>query len=108
MNGAAAGHFYENYVIGEIIRNYVYGKEKVNLNFYRNSNKKEINLIIEENGVLHPIEIKMSSAPERKAIRAFTLLKDTAKETGRGGIICMADKPMQLDDNNCLIPSSLI
>ena len=58
MNGAASGHYYENYVVGEFIRNYAYGKNKVNLNFYRDRNMKEIDLIIESDGNLHPIEIK--------------------------------------------------
>lgn len=108
MNGAVAGHYYENYVVSEFIRNAAYGKNKVNLNFYRDKNMKEIDLILEENGVLHPVEIKKSSAPERNLIRAFSVLKSAEKTIGNGGIVCMSDVPLPIDENNCFIPSNII
>ena len=108
MNGAAAGHFYENYVVGEFIRNAAYGKNKVNLNFYRDQNMKEIDLIAEENGILHPVEIKKASEPERKLLRAFSVLKETEKQIGNGGIVCMTDVPLPIDEKNCYIPSNII
>ena len=108
MNGAASGHFYENYVIGEFIRNYAYGKNRVNLNFFRDRNMKEIDLIVEEEGVLHPLEIKKASNPERKLVNVFSVLKETEKKTGTGGIVCMIDLPLPIDDKNCFIPSNTI
>lgn len=108
MNGAAAGHYYENYVVGEFIRNYAYGKNKVNMNYYRDRNGKEIDLIIEENGILHPVEIKKGSAPERNLVRTFLVLKETDKQTGQGGIVCMTDEPLPIDEKNCFIPSNII
>lgn len=56
---AASGHFFENYVVGELLRNNVYGEANVNMTYYRDTNQKEIDVVIEENGVLHPIEIKI-------------------------------------------------
>ena len=108
MNGAASGHYYENYVVGEFIRNYAYGKNKVNLNFYRDRNMKEIDLIIESDGILHPIEIKKGSSPERKLINAFSVLKETEKQTGNGGIVCMTDTLLPIDEKNFFIPSNII
>ena len=108
MNGAASGHFYENYVVGEFIRNYAYGKNRVNLNFFRDRNMKEIDLIIEEEGFLHPVEIKKASNPERKLVNVFSVLKETEKKTGTGGIVCMTDLPLPIDDKNCFIPSNII
>lgn len=108
MNGAAAGHYYENYVIGELLRNYAYGRESVNFNFYRDSNQKEIDLIIESDGVLHPIEIKKGTNPDKSVIRAFNVLKNTLKPIGNGGVICMADAPFPIDANHNLIPSNII
>ena len=108
MNGAASGHFYENAVVGEFLRYYAYGRNKANLNFYRDRDMREIDLVIEENGVLHPIEIKKGSAPERKVVKAFGVLKEAGKETGNGGIVCMVDRPMPIDEKNCWIPSNII
>lgn len=108
MNGAAAGHYYENYVIGELIRNYAYGKQTVNINFYRDSHQREIDLVIEENGILHPIEIKKGSNPERSTIRTFSVLQNSLKPIGNGGIICMTESPFPIDERNNLIPSNII
>ncbi|MBQ6343224.1 MAG: ATP-binding protein [Anaerolineaceae bacterium] len=108
MNGAASGHYYENYVIGEFIRNYSYGKKGVNLNYYRDKNQREIDLVIEEDGILHPIEIKKGTAPDRSLIRTFSVLNNSIKPVGAGGIVCMTEEPFPIDEKNCLIPSNII
>ena len=108
LNGAASGHYFENHAVGEILRRLSYSKDKANMNFYRDTNQKEIDLVIEENGVLHPIEIKKSSNPEKKAISAFSLLTKSGKEIGAGGIICMAREPFPIDRTNSLIPVNIL
>ena len=108
MNGAASGHYLENYVVAEMLRNVSYGEKKMNLNFYRDTNQKEIDLVLEMDGQLHAFEIKRAASPERKLIRAFSLLAKSGKEMGPGGIICMAEKPFPLDAVNSLIPVNLL
>ena len=108
MNGAASGHYYENYVIAELLRHYAYGKNKVNLNFYRDNKMKEIDLIIEENGILHPVEIKKTASPARNAIKAFSVLHDAGREIGNGAVICMTDRVLPFDENNLMMPSGII
>ena len=108
MNGAASGHYYENYVIAEFLRHYAYGKNKVNMNFYRDNKMKEIDLIIEENGVLHPVEIKKSSAPDKSAAKSFSVLKSSSRTVGTGAVICMSDVVLPLDENTLIVPSNLI
>ena len=109
MNGAASGHYYENYVIAELLRHYAYGKNKVNLNFYRDNNKmKEIDLIIEEDGVLRPVEIKKASAPDPSVAKAFSVLKNAGRAVGVGAVICMSDVVLPLGENALIVPSNLI
>ena len=108
MNGAASGHYLENYVVAEMLRNVSYGEKKMNLNFYRDTNQKEIDLVLEMDGQLHAFEIKRAASPERKLIRAFSLLAKSGKEMGPSGIICMAEKPFPLDAVNSLIPVNLL
>lgn len=108
MNGAASGHYYENYVIGELLRRFAYGKNKVNLNFFRDSKMREIDLIIEENGVLHPIEIKKSGAPDKSMVKSFSALKSAGRTIGSGALICMSDVVLPLDEMNLVVPSNLI
>ena len=108
MNGAASGHYYENYVIAELVRHYAYGKNKVNLNFYRDSAMREIDLVVEENGVLHPVEIKKTSAPDKNSVKSFSVLSGAARKIGMGAVICMSDLLMPLNDSALIVPSHLI
>ena len=108
MNGAASGHYFENYVVSEFLKMYSYSKNKTNMTFYRDTNQKEIDIILEENGILHPLEIKKSTNPGKKAIRSFALLEKSSLEIGKGGIICLTEKPFPIDCNNTYIPCNII
>ena len=108
MNGAASGHYLENYVAAEMLRNSSYGEKKANLNFYRDTNQKEIDLVMEMDGQLHPFEIKRAASPDKKAVKAFSLLEKSGKTMGTGGIICMAASPFPIDERNSMIPVNLL
>ena len=108
MHGAASGHFLENYVVAEMLRNASYGEQEMNLNFYRDTNRKEIDLVVETEGILHPFEIKKAASPERKAVNVFSLLEKAERPLGNGGILCMAEKPFPVDAQNSLIPVNLL
>ena len=108
MNGAASGHYLENYVVSEILKNTSYGEKTVSLNFYRDTNQKEIDLVLEIEGGLYTFEIKRTASPERKLIRTFSLLEKSGKELKAGGIICMAEKPFPMDSSNFLLPVNLL
>lgn len=106
--GAASGHFYENYVVMELVKNYAYSKNKANLTYYRDSNAKEIDIFVEENGIVHPLEIKKSANPDKREVKKYTVLDKAQLERGNGGIVCMCEQPIPIDDKNCFIPSNLI
>ena len=106
--GAASGHFYENYVVMELVKNYAYAKSKANVTYYRDSNAKEIDVFIEENNVVHPLEIKKSANPDKREIKKYTVLDKAELERGNGGIVCMCEEPIPIDEKNCFIPSNLI
>lgn len=108
MNGAASGHYFENYVVSEFLRMLSCSQTKGELTFYRDTNQKEVDLILEENGVLHPIEIKKNSNPEKKAINSFAILEKSSSEVGSGGIVCMIEKPFPIDSKNNYIPCNII
>ena len=108
MMGAASGHYFENYVVSELMKSYAAGRTKANLSYYRDSSAKEIDVVIEENGVLHPLEIKKSANPDLREVRKFELLDAAALHRGRGGIVCMAGDVVPVDEKNALIPSSLL
>ena len=106
--GAASGHFYENYVVMELVKNYAYARDNAILSFYRDDNAKEIDVFAEENGMIHPLEIRKSANPEKKEIRKFSVIEKTSLKRGCGGIICMFPAPFPIDRTNSYIPSNLI
>jgi hypothetical protein len=71
-------------------------------------NQKEIDLIVEEGGTLHPIEIKKSTNPEKKVIKTFDVLKTTSNLLGNGLVACMTDQVFPLNECNFMIPSNII
>ena len=105
-NGAMSGAFFESFVIGEIIKSYYNrGITEPPLYFYRDKDMNEIDLLIEENNTLYPIEIKKYADPTKKDISAFKLLdKIPSVKRGQGGVICTYDKLISLDDMNKVIP----
>ena len=107
-NGAASGHYYENYVVMELVKNYAYAKSKVNITYFRDPNAKEIDVFVEEGGVIHPLEIKKSAAPDRREVKKYNVIDKASLRRGSGGIICMCEEPIPIDNDNCLIPNNLI
>lgn len=108
MSGAASGHYYENYVVMEFVKTYAYSKGKANLSYYRDVNAKEIDLFIEENDTVHPIEIKKSASPDRRETKKYSVIDKTSLHRGCGGIVCMCEEVVPIDSQNCFIPSNII
>lgn len=108
MNGAASGHYYENYVVMELVKNYAYAKSKANITYYRDSNAKEIDVFVEENNTIHPLEIKKSSNPDKREVKKYSVIDKASLVRGNGGIVCMCEQPLPIDEDNCFIPSNLI
>lgn len=108
MNGAASGHYYENYVVMELVKNYAYAPARANLTYYRDSNSKEIDVFVEENDTIHPLEIKKSANPNSREVKKFTVIDKTTLKRGSGGIVCMCEEPIPIDALNCYIPGNII
>ena len=109
-NGAKAGHVFETFVISEIIKSYTNaGKTQLPLYYYRDKDGKEIDLIIEENGALYPVEIKMTASPNKEMIKAFGVLdKIPSMKVGTGALICLIEKKMLLSEDVYALPIEYI
>jgi predicted AAA+ superfamily ATPase len=108
MNGAACGHYFENYVVAEILKSYAYSQTRANMTYYRDSNAKEIDIVVELNNLVHPLEIKKSANPDNRDIKKFDIFAKTSIKQGCGGIICMCEEVVPIENNNCFIPCNLI
>ncbi len=103
-NGALAGHILENYVVTEIIKSYKNAAKDCLFWYYRDKDNKEVDMILESNGMLQPIEIKRSVNPGAELIRAFKVLDKATVPRGTGAIICLRDELSAIDRNNLIIP----
>lgn len=105
---AMSGAFFETFVVSEIIRSYLNAGRRPPIFYYRDSDQREIDLIIEENGKLQPIEIKKSSNPKINAGRHFSVLDKTGKVKSIGSVICMCDDLMPISDESWAVPVWLV
>lgn len=108
MNGNAAGNYFENFVVTELKKELDYSAEPYSLTYFRDSNGKEIDLLLEYDGSIHPLEIKMSANPDKRNVGKFDVLDSNSVPRGNGGIICMSPKVIPLDKTNSLIPVTLL
>lgn len=110
MNGAMAGRLFENFVVSEIIKSYYNaGHETEKIYFYRDKDKREIDLIIEKDNTLYPIEIKKSARPGIEMAKHFPVLSKLAGiSIGQGCIICQCDKSSYLSDDVVTLPIEYI
>lgn len=103
--GAMSGPMLESYVITEILKSYWNNGVNPNVWFYRDIDKNEVDLVIEENGVLHPIEIKKSSNPSKRDISGFEALRKLkGVKVGNGAVVCMATTHLPISDTVSAVP----
>lgn len=121
--GAMSGQIFETWVVGEIYKSYLNAGRRPPLYFYRDTNQKEIDLILYQDGTVNPIEIKKASAP-KKATKNFSVLKPIEKEPaakeifegtshlkteiGTGLVICLPSDILPIDKKNWYVPAWLI
>jgi predicted AAA+ superfamily ATPase len=104
--GAMAGAFFETFVVAEVLKSYYNaGVLDPSLYYYRDKDTKEVDILIEQNGVLYPVEIKKTANPGKEHIENFSVLEKIKGVTvGSGGVVCMYDKSVRINDKNVTIP----
>ena len=108
MNGAMNGALLENYTVSEIVKTYQNAGQEPFLYYYRDKDAREIDLLLEQDGKLFPIEIKKMAAPPKKLTKVFELIGKSPLERGTGAVLCMADRLGAFDQDNLIVPISLI
>ncbi len=105
-NGAVAGHVFETFVVSEVLKSYMNaGANLHDVWFYRDSKKREIDLVIQDGHILHPVEIKTNALVKKDAIKHFSCLEGMeGYELGFGHIICQAPEPYYVTKNVQAVP----
>ncbi len=107
-SGAMNGAILENYVVAEIMKTYLNCGREPYLYYYRDKDAKEIDIILEHDGVLNPIEIKKTSNPGTELIKVFDLLDKSSTPRSKGAVICMKPGLSAIDRDNYIVPVWMI
>jgi predicted AAA+ superfamily ATPase len=102
--GAMSGAFFETFVVSEIMKSWYNAGRNPPVFYYRDKDKNEIDVILEANGKLHPVEIKKSANPGKDAVSSFRFLAVSERPSGHGAIVCCATEYLPLDARNSIVP----
>ena len=117
QQGAKSGQFFETFVVSEIIKSYYnQGIIEPPLYFYRDTNQKEIDLIIADGNTLYPVEIKTTATPTKKMAKSFEVLKNSLNRNtqnneiylGKGVIINQYPEKYWLAEDLVALPVNYI
>ena len=108
QSGAMNGAILENYVVAEIRKTYVNCGKDPYMYYYRDKDAREIDIILEHDGVLNPIEIKKSANPGSELIKVFKLLDKSSAKRSKGAVVCMKPELSAIDRENYIIPVWMI
>jgi uncharacterized protein len=103
MNGNAAGAFFETYVVGEILKSWYNSGKEPPLCYYRDVDRKEVDLLMVEAGKLYPMEIKKAKDPSDPD-RNFSVLRNLGLDVMPGLVLCMADEFFPINRGAYLCP----
>lgn len=103
--GAMAGALFENHVVSEVRKALLNCGDSAALWYYRDRDAKEIDLVLERDGVLHPLEVKRSANPQASAMRAFPVLDRSTLKRGTGAVICMKQEVGVLPGGTLYLPA---
>jgi len=108
-NCAMSGAFFETFVVSEILKNfYAHNQNPQNtLFYYRDIDKKEIDLVYVENNSIYPIEIKKGIAPT-KPTKNFDVLAKYKLTIEPGIVIDHCDRIRALNDKAYKFPVYLL
>lgn len=107
-SGAMSGALLENFTVSEIMKSYQNAGKEPYLNYYRDHDAREIDIIIEGDGKLCPLEIKKTATPDKRITRTFRLIDKSPLVLGTSAVLCMSDSLSAFDRENLIVPIWMI
>lgn len=108
MNGAINGAILENYTVAEIRKTWSNSAKEALFHYYRDKDTNEIDMVIEVDGELHPLEIKKSTNPGTEMASAFKVLDKGSVPRGSGAILCLREELSAVDRSTFMLPIWMI
>lgn len=105
MNGAAAGHFFESWCFAEILKSHSNAGVAPDFTYYRDKDDNEIDLIIQRDGTLYPIEFKKAATVKKNDVKSFSKLSIFQQPTGAGAVVSLYPDVQFICENVRTIPA---
>jgi len=102
--GAMSGPILETYMLAEILKTYWHNGKQANFYFYRDRDRREVDLLIDQDNVLYPIEFKKTASPALSATKNFKALDGLGREIGSGAIVCLKETHVALSREVVAVP----
>lgn len=106
--GAMSGAMLETWVVSEILKSYMHHGRTPRVFFYRDKDKREVDVLIEENGTLYPIEIKKSASVQNIKFKGFGMLEKTSIPIGHGAVLCFTKNLLPMADGVDAVPMGFL
>lgn len=106
--GAASVAILETWIFGEVLKSWWHRGRRAPFYFYRDKDRKEIDLLIVQDNTIYPLEFKKSASPGVDGVRRFRTLAKLGLPVGPGGVICLVESSLPLDDRVVSIPVGAI
>jgi predicted AAA+ superfamily ATPase len=105
---AMSGAIFETWVMGELLKGWLGNGLRPPLNYCRDKDQKEIDLLMIQDGTAYPMECKKTASPDKNGVRHFQVPEKLKMPIGLGGVICLASQALPLTENTWSIPAGLI
>ncbi|MDR1491158.1 MAG: ATP-binding protein [Planctomycetaceae bacterium] len=102
--GYLTGSILETYAFIQIYMSYLHNGKEPGIYFYRDADQKEIDFLIEQNGMIFPVEVKKNASPTMNDAKNFAILKKLKKPIGQGTVLCLRNSSLPLAENVTAIP----
>jgi len=106
--GAMSGAILETWILSELLKGWLHSGKRTPFYYYRDKDKKEIDLLIVQDGMIHPLKFKKTASPRKDTIRHFSVLDTLNLPIGTGGIICLNNQFILLKEDLFSIPITSI
>ncbi len=104
--GAMSGAIFETFVVIEILKSHLFCARRPSLYFFRDRDGREIDLLIEQDNKLYPVEIKRNATVRKEWVQSFPLIDRFSQKRGAGAVVCLVENTVPIDRSSRAIPVS--
>ncbi len=102
--GAMSGAIFETWVITEILKSYWHTGRTPVCSFLRTKDQYEVDLLIEQDGMIYLIECKKSASPSRHNLQGINALHQLQTNAADAAVVCLVPNATALSSRIQAVP----